>query len=126
MNPSTDQAPIAVVAAVMLLVLLVLQTRWASRLWLRAFPRILRNRLSPYFEPRPAVHPHLLDPNQIQVEDDAPAHERTAAYVARAVFSALHGMEDVEFYLGRFIISFFFETFVLLALFFVLGLIAKF
>ena len=58
MNPSTDQVPIAVVAAVMLLVLLVLQTRRASRLWLRGLPRVLRNRISPYFEPRPGRPSH--------------------------------------------------------------------
>jgi hypothetical protein len=73
-NPSTDQVPIAVGAVVMLLVLLVLQTRRASRFWLRAFPLVLRNRISPYFEPRPAIHSHLPNPDEKQVEDDAHAH----------------------------------------------------
>ena len=60
------------------------------------------------------------------MEDDAPAHERAAANILRAVFSALHGIEDAEFYFTRLIISFFLEAFVLLALFTVLVLIARF
>jgi hypothetical protein len=110
----------------MMLVLLVLQTHRASRLWLRAFPRVLCNRISPYFDPRPAIHPNLPNPDEIQAENDAPAHERSAANILRAVFSALPGMEDAEFYLTRLAISFFVEVFVLRALLIVLELIARF
>jgi hypothetical protein len=116
MHPSAAQVLIFVVAAVMLVLLLILQTRRASRLWLRVFPRVLRNRLSPYLEPRPAVHPHLFKPDEIPIiEDDAPAYERFAATILRAYFSALHGIADVNFYIGRFVISFIFEGVMLVA-----------
>jgi|SRR5580700_6723377 hypothetical protein len=69
----------------MLFILLVMRTRSASRLWLRAFPRVLRNRIIPYLEPSPAVHPHLPSPDEIQVGDDA--YERSATNIRRAVFS---------------------------------------
>ena len=126
MHPAAGQVLFVVVAAVMLLLLLILQTRRASRLWLRALPRCLRDRLDPFFEPPPAVHPHLLNPDEIPIiEDDAPAYERSAATILRAYFSALHGIQDVNFYLGRVVISFIFEALVLLALCLVLDLISR-
>jgi len=126
MHPAAGQVLLVVVAAVMLPLLLILQTRPASRLWLRVFPHYLRNRLNPYFDPPPRVHPHLLNPDEIPIiEDDAPAYERSAATILRAYLSALHGIEDVNFYLGRFAISFIFEGLVLLALCLVLDFITR-
>jgi hypothetical protein len=125
MHPSAGQVLLLVIAAVMLAPLLILQTRRASRLWLRVSPRFLRARLDPFFEPRPAVHPHLPDPNEIQVEDDAPVHERLAATIMRAYTSALHGIGDVNFYIERFAISFIFEGLVLLALLLVLNFVIR-
>lgn len=49
MHPAAGQVLLVAVAAVMLLLLLILRTRRASRLWLRVFPRFLRERLDPFF-----------------------------------------------------------------------------
>jgi hypothetical protein len=124
MHPSAAQVLTVVIAAVILPLLQILQTRRASRFWLRGLPGVLRNRISSYFEPRPAVHPYLPNPDEIQLQDDAPAYGRFATNILRAVLSALHGIEDAEFYFTRLAISFFLEAFVFLALFIVLGLIA--
>lgn len=94
-------------AAVLLAVVLTLQTRRVSRVWLRWLPRALRESIGSYFDPPPVVHPHLPDPSEVGVEDDASPQDERAASVVRAVLSFGHGLKDAEHYVLRFAIAFF-------------------
>ncbi len=60
-----------------------------------------------YFDPPPAVHPEVPDPNKIEVDHDASREEKAAAGVVRAVLSAAHGLKDAEHYFLRLFITFF-------------------
>jgi hypothetical protein len=102
-------------AAVLLAVVLILQTRRVSRVWLRWFPRALRESIGSYFDPPPSVHPHLPDPGDVEVDDDASTQDKRAASVARAVLSFGHGLQDAEHYVLRFAIAFFVTAIVTLA-----------
>ena len=56
-------------------------------LLLAVVPRTLRESTSSYFDPPPAVHPHLPDPSNVEVDDDASPRDKRAAGLVRAVLS---------------------------------------
>jgi hypothetical protein len=94
------------VAAALLLLIFILQTRRLSRAWLRWLPASLRDMIDTYFEAPPALHPDAPDPNQITADADAASHDQRIAAVLRHLFSFAHGLRDVEHYLIRFAIAF--------------------
>ena len=102
-------------AAMLLAVVLILQTRRVSRVWLRWLPRVLRQSIGSYFDPPPAVHPQLPDPDDVEVRHDASPRDKLAASVIRAVLSFGHGLLDAGHYLLRFVITFLVATSVTLA-----------
>jgi hypothetical protein len=104
------------IAGVLLALTLVLQTRHISRLWLRWIPRPLREIIRPYFDPPPAIHPHVPDPNQIEVDEETAGSGKIAARGLRILLSAAHGLHDLEHYLVRFIVAFAAATIALLVL----------
>jgi hypothetical protein len=95
-----------VVAASLLMLILMLQTRRVSRVWLRWLPKGLRESIGGYFDPPPAVHPDVPDPNEIEVGSDASRQDERGAAMVRAVLSFAHGLTDAEHYVVRFTIAF--------------------
>ena len=116
MNP-VNPIPLITASAVMLGFIIFLQTRRVSSIWLRWLPRLLREFIGSYYDPPPVVHPELklLDPNKVQVPDDALPLDESAARVIRAGLSFLHGVWDARFYFNRLIITFFLVAIVALA-----------
>ncbi len=102
--------------AVLLALTLTLQTRRISHVWLRWIPRTVSQRISPYFEPPPRVHPHVPDPNKSEIEHDAERQEKIAASSLRILLSAAHGLHDLEHSLLRFFIAFVVALIMMLAL----------
>jgi hypothetical protein len=94
------------IAGVLLALTLALQTRHISRLWLRWIPQPLRELIGPYFDPPPAIHPDVPDPNEIEVDEDVAGFGKIAARGLRVLLSAAHGLHDFQHYLVRFIVAF--------------------
>ncbi|MBF6570987.1 MAG: hypothetical protein IVW54_19145 [Candidatus Binataceae bacterium] len=94
------------IAGVLLALTVALQTRHISRLWLRWIPRPLRELIRPYFDPPPAIHPDVPDPNEIGGDEDVAGSGKIAARGLRILLSAAHGLHDFEHYLVRFIVAF--------------------
>jgi len=107
-------------AASLLMLIVMLQTRRVSRVWLRWLPKGLRESIAGYFDPPPAVHPDVPDPNEIEVDSDASPQDKRGAAVVRVVLSFAHGLRDLEHYLLRFTIAFLVAALVALAFFSVL------
>ena len=102
-------------AAMLLAVVLILQTRRVSRVWLRWLPRALRGSIGPYFDQPPAIHPQLPDPDEVEVEHNASPKDKLAASVVRAVLSFGYGLLDAGHYVLRFVIAFLVTAIVALA-----------
>ena len=101
---------------VFVLFLVALQMPRVSRVWLSWLPSLLRNYIQPYFEPPPAVHPHLPDPNELPDAEDMPIYEQVPLAIMRSFLSAWHGVEDVKHYFSRLVITFFLFAIVVIGL----------
>ena len=88
------------------LFLSVLQIPRVSRVWLSWLPTLLQNHIRYYFNPPPAVHPDVSDPNKLPNAEDVPIEQRIPLMITRIFLSAEHGIKDVEHYLKRFTIAF--------------------
>jgi hypothetical protein len=74
---------------------------------------------------RSAAHPDLPDPSEIKVADDAFSQHGFDGYIVRAVLSPIQGIEDVDFYVMRWFITFVIESVLLIIISIILGFIAR-